>query len=103
MKLQIANDIPAELIEIARNCDFTVIPANQQQTKLDELAKLASKYIPRKQSMTNVKYNEIEVGNCPKGLANLINQMDFSKINTFQKKLALPFIKNYLKQNGIMK
>lgn len=103
MKLKIASDIPAELIEIARNCDFSIVPISQRQTKLDELAKLASKYIPRKQVMTGVKYNEIEVGSCPAELANLINQMDFSKINTFQKKLALPFIKNYLKQSGIMK
>jgi hypothetical protein len=103
MKLSIASDIPAELIEIARNCDFSVIPANQQQKKLDELAILASKYIPRKQNINQIKYNEIEVGACPPKLANLINQMDFGKINSFQKKLAMPFIKTYLKQNGIMK
>lgn len=103
MKLKIASDIPAELIEIARNCDFSIVPISQRQNKLDELAKLASKYIPRKQIMAGVKYNDIEIGNCPPELANLINQMDFNKINTIQRKLALPFIKNYLKQNGMMK
>lgn len=103
MILKIADDIPDELINIAKVCNFDIIPKDQRQNKLNELSNLANKYIPRKDNLNNVKYHNIEVGTCPNELANLINQMDFNKISTFQKKLALPFIKNYLKNNGFMK
>ena len=103
MLLKIAYDTPPQLIDIARKCNFGVIQDKDKKMYLTQLSTLASKYIPRKKEMQNVAYNTIEMGNCPKELANLINEMDFAKINSLQRAIAIPYIKSYLSNMGILK
>jgi hypothetical protein len=102
--MKVAIDVPEKLIEIAKQCDFSVIPPNLHDTKLRELAQLASQWIPRKSKidLTNMQYRSIDLGQCPPKLVNLINQMDFNKVSKPMQMMAIPFIKGYLQREKIM-
>jgi hypothetical protein len=103
--MKVALDVPEKLIEIAKRCDFSVIPVSLHDQKLQELAKLASNYIPRKSEndRKNMQYKTIDLGKCPPKLVNLINQMDFNKVSKPMQMMAIPFIEGYLKREKIMK
>jgi hypothetical protein len=102
--MNVAIDVPEKLVKIAQRCDFSVIPANQHDTKLRELAQFASKWIPRKnpESIKNIKFRQLDMGKCPPKLVNLINQMDFASVPIMKQNLAMPFIENYLRSNKML-
>lgn len=103
--MRVAVDVPKELIELAKKCDFSVIPPHLHDQKLQELAQFAKNYIPKKSStdLANMKYNDFDLGKCPPKLMNLINQMDFKKVSKVKQMLALPFIENFLRKNQMLK
>jgi hypothetical protein len=105
MNLKVANDVPKELIEILKKCDFSSIPESQHDAKLTQLSNFASQWIPRKSDndIINNTHTEINLNKCPRKLINLINQMDFNKINSIKRAVAMPYIKKYLKDNKLMK
>lgn len=99
----VANDIPNELLNIVKYCNFNVVPPAQRQVKLTMLKDVADKYLPRKKAGMKINYLDINLNNCPQELVSLVNSYDFTNVSTIKKKLAIPFIKSYLQQQGIYK
>lgn len=99
MVVTIANDLPKEMLEIINHLDLRAIPQNQHSTKLNELKKVIDKYVPLRNDKP--KGMQIDVVGGSQQAANLISTYDWNKIGAMSRKIAKPFIINYLKNNNL--
>lgn len=98
--VKIAKDIPTELLNIAKNINFSKVPTSEYPYKVEQLKQLAIKYsIPRRTG--KVEAMELNI-NCPQEIATLISQMDFSQYNQIIRGIAIGYISNYLKKEGLL-
>ena len=100
--IKIAKDLPKELLDIARRIDFSRIPKVEHKQKIEQIRQLAIKHnIPQRQERAIPV--EMDLPGCPQELATMISGLDFSKFNTFTRKIAMGFIEAYMMKNGFFK
>lgn len=99
--VKIAKDTPGELLKLAQQINFSKVPKEQISSKIEQLKQVANRYgIPRRIG----KVDAIEIqSEAPQELATLISQMDFSKYAPMIRTLAIGFMRNYLKNEGLLK
>lgn len=103
-RIMFADDVPKELIEIAKKIDFSKVSPAQQRIYLEQLNTLACKYLPKRVGQVpQNRIKTIEIQGCPQDLATLVSSFDFSKVSLITKKLAIPIIKSWLKNNNLLK
>lgn len=95
--MRIASDVPNEIIEIMNMIDYGRIPARQHDELLMRLDALASKHIKKKNRTPY--YVNASIPGCPLKLADLISSYDFAALSKFQKTMAIPFIRGYVRKN----
>ena len=103
--IKIAKDTPKKLVAIIKRIDFSKIPVQEHQSKIIALQGLLNKYsnyLPRRQKLlyANDLIN-LDVENCPQSAADLMNQVDWGKVNMILQMTAAPIIEKYLKDNKL--
>lgn len=100
-KIKIAEDTPAELIDIFKQINLDKIPFDKHDEIIDLLKKHAQQHIPLRVGKVNAI--EIELAGCPQRLATIVSQFNFKELSAFKKKAGMIFIKTFLKNNGLLK
>jgi len=96
--IKIAKDTPREIYDLILLVDINKISEEQINNWTEQLVGLANKYnIPRR--VGRVETISINQPAKVQLIGNLTVYYDFSKIPLFKRKLAMPIIKNWIKQN----
>lgn len=100
--IKIAKDTPPQLLKLAKEIDFSKVPASEVDGKIAQLKHVAEKYnIPRRTSPAIAI--EVDMPGCPQKLATLISQMDFSSYSAIIRGLAIGYMRNWLSNNNLLR
>lgn len=100
--VKIAKDLPMELMKLARDIDFSKVPEHEHDAKIQEIIKIANKYKIKKRT-TEIQSVMVDLPGCPQKLATVVSQMDFKPFSPFIRDIAVGFMRNYLKKQGLLR
>lgn len=100
--VKIAKDLPMQLMKLAKEIDFSRVPEHEHDAKIQEIIKIANKYNIKKRT-TEINFVMAELPGCPQKLATVVSQMDFKPFSSFMRDIAVGFMRNYLKKQGLLR